>query len=374
MRLPGKLLSRFILMEVLVPTGLALVIVGFLGVASEFRECFRDLPVDAEYVTGNDVARILLYLLPTLVTFIVPITYMMGILLGFGALAQHNEITAMKAAGVPLKRLLVPVIAFGAVLSAGAFVLQDAVQPAALRRASDLIYRELPMRATIDMLPTGKMHQFGDWRVYIRERDPETKTLYDVDILQPQPNGDLWAYWAKSARLTRHGANQALTIYDGHVIMRQRDGGASRNIITEATLRAPPIAAAKGKSKRREWPLSILLKNEGEFETEYEVSRSRSAKDELRKIRWEIGDRLSLPLSCLAVCLLAAPLAVRGSRGGRSYSFAIGFSIIIGYQVLRLLMEPDSLHSMGVVIALSLVPNMVLTVLGLWALWRVDRV
>jgi lipopolysaccharide export system permease protein len=369
---PFRLLTRYTLWEVAVPTGLALAVVGFLAVAVELREQFREMPV--ENLTGMDVARLLMYFLPSLVVFVIPITYMMGILLAFGRLSQNNEITAMKAAGIPLKRLVVPVIMCGALLSAGCFYLQDWVQPIALRRANQLMFVELPLRATLDVLATGRMHEFGGWRVYIRDRDPATRTLKDVEILVPQSDGSVLAYWAESARLIREDNTPKILMSHGHLILPLEGGGATRVVLENAKLSVPSLSARRIRSARRSLPLRALLEEETRLTEEYEKGRTSRSKDELRKMRWEVGERIAFPLSCLAVSLLAAPLAVRGHRGGRSYSFAIGFTIIFVYQFTRLVLEPDSLHSLTEAIVRASMPNVLLLVAGVWALWRVDRV
>ncbi|MBN2311327.1 MAG: LptF/LptG family permease [Candidatus Hydrogenedentes bacterium] len=369
---PVGLLTRYTLWEVAVPALLALAVIGFLAVAVEMRERVRALPM--EHLTGSDVGRLVVYFLPTLVTYVVPITYMMGILLAFGRLAQNNEITAMKAAGIPLKRVVVPVLMGGAVLSVACFYVQDRVQPEALKRANDLIYNELPLRITLDVLPTGQMHEFGDWRVYIRERDPDTRMLKDVEILVPQKDGTVWAYWAESARLVQNGGDARIQMPNCHLIIPQEDGGAMRMVLEDAQMGVPKLSRNRARSLRRTLPLRGLLEHEAEVRREYEATPSSNLKDELRKTRWEIGERFSLPLACLSVSLLAAPLAVRGRRGGRSYSFAIGFTMIIVYQGMRLLIEPHSLHPLGDVLLRGLVPNILLALAGVWALWRVDRV
>ena len=78
--------------------------------------------------------------------------------------------------------------------------------------------------------------------------------------------------------------------------------------------------------------------------------------------------------SLALVAILFAPLAVRAPRSGRSYSFAIGIALLGGYYLLRILLEAKSVHPLEDYIIRGLVPNVVLCLVGLWALWRVDRV
>ena len=92
------------------------------------------------------------------------------------------------------------------------------------------------------------------------------------------------------------------------------------------------------------------------------------------KLISETSERFGLSLACLAVSLAAAPLAVRFPTSGRSFSFALGFSLALLYYVVNILLEPRSLVSMPETILCAMAPNIVLGVLGLWALWRVDRV
>ena len=371
-RAPLRILTRYTLAEVAAPTVLSMLVIGFLAVSVELNEQIRDVSLD--FLTATDIVRLLVCFLPTLVTIVIPIAYMMGVLLAFGQLSQHNEITAMKAAGIPLKRIIVPVIFLGGLLSVGSFVLQDRVQPAALKRANNLIYREIPLRASLDVLPTGRMHEFGDWAVYVRDRDPETRQLKEIQIFQPQSDGSIQIYAAESARLIKEGAESSIFMPRGHVIMPQEDGSAMLQIITDTTLRLPPLHEKKVQSRRRTYTLGELLDHEKREATKHAGRPLASGNRELQRTRWEISERFSLPLACLVVSLLAAPLAVRGSRSGRSYSFAIGFTIFLVYQVMWLQLEPDSLVSLTNCIVRGLVPNVLLAGAGIWALWRVDSV
>ena len=72
--------------------------------------------------------------------------------------------------------------------------------------------------------------------------------------------------------------------------------------------------------------------------------------------------------------ILNTPLGARAQRSGRSYTFAMGFAIILSYYVLQMLMEPKALYSLGVVLVRAWIPNLALSIAGIIFLWRVDRV
>lgn len=364
-------LTRYVLWEIAGPAALAVVVIGFLGIAQELQERSAVLPLT--YVTWWDIARLVVFFSPALIVFIVPITYMMGILLAFGRLAQHNEITAMKASGIPLKRLVFPVAVVGALLSVGCFYLQDRVQPQAYKKATDLLYSELPQRITLNILPAGVMNQIGGVRVYFQSRDKESKTLLDIVVVVPEGGRDVM-YYADGAQFIESSEGARLVLRNGYRVEPSKDGDIRAFDFAEAEV---PLRAAIRRAPpglRNAMTLRELLVAEKVAAERFKRYPSRSSDENLRKVRWDIGERFSLPFACLAVSFAAAPLAVRAPRAGRSYSFAIGFLLVAIFYLLRLVLEPSSVRSLATTVGLSMVPDVVLCAIGLWATWRVDRV
>ena len=99
-----KLVSRYTLRQIGVPALLAAVVIGFFIVGGTVRNQMGELIelIPADQVRVLDVSRISFYALPTLAGYIIPITFLMGIMFAFSRMAQHSEMTAMKAAGIPL--------------------------------------------------------------------------------------------------------------------------------------------------------------------------------------------------------------------------------------------------------------------------------
>lgn len=392
-----RLLTRYTLREVAIPSALALVVVGFIGVAAELREQLRGMSLT--FFELMDFYRLAVWFFPTLLPYVVPVMYLLGTMMAFGGLAQNNEIVAMKAAGIPLKRIVAPVLALGVLLSAGAFVVQDRVQPEALKRISLLIYRELPQRATLDVLTPGVMHELDKWRVYIGGRDRATGTLRDVDILETQDSGEVWLYHAAEARFTHEDGRPELRIPDGYLIMPEEGGRANITRIRGFRLRAPaPEVRDIPTLKRMLTTRELLALDEELSET---VRRSGGLTDlsalyairdlarhperlpqgvsidtvaDLYEVRSELRERVTMPLACIALCLVAAPLAVRGGRGGRSWGFAIGFAVCLAYYVMWVAAIPRGLCSLAESLARGAAPSVALACVGAVLIWRVDRV
>lgn len=368
----GGLLTRYTLREIAVPAFLAVVVIGFVGVAQELRECHTEKSLPLEFISGWDVTRLVFYFSPMLAAYIIPITYMMGILLAFGGLAQNNEVTAMKAAGIPLKRAIAPVIVTGLLLSGLSFVLMERVQPWAAAKANHLLYVELPQRITLEVLPTGSVQEIGDWRVYFAGRDAAAKTLTGIVIRVPKQNGE-WVFYAKEARFVDDPDGALLVLKDGYIIVPQQDDTVTRAVFSDWTMPLPAAMKLTAPSQRHTMSLDELHAKEKRLAAAQAATPSRNSED-LRITRREIADRITMPLACLAVSFIAAPLAVRSPRSGRSFSFALGFAIIFVFYMLRNLLEPSNLVTLNNAILRGLVPSLVLCAAGAVAVWRVDRV
>ena len=366
------LLNRNILLQVAVPSLLALAVISVVAVANEIQELVQDLPV--AQVTLGDVSRLMVYFLPLLLSYVVPVTYMMGILLAFGRLSHNGEIVAMKAAGIPLKRVILPVIGLGGVLSVACYGVQDRVQPWAIGQVYKLVKNELPLRITLDALEPGVMHEFRGWRVYIGGRDAGTGTLRDVAILKPdEDSGDLVVYHADSAQLVTSEGVSRLEMHDGQYIPSADGDQVTPLTFAELSCDVPTLPNQRVPKTRQGMTVQQLVERQQALEEEYRTTPSELALGELRKTRQETADRLSLPFACLAVSFAAAPLGARAKRSGRSYTFAAGLAIVLSYYVLKLVMEPRSLHSLPVVMMRAWGPNVALCLVGMWLLWRVDR-
>ncbi len=365
-------IDRYILKRIFVPSALAFFLIGFLAISNELRE--RAEVLLNEVLKLSDLVRLGIYFLPTLISFVVPIAFFFGVLMGLGQLVEHGEIAAIRSAGVSLRRLIAPVVIAGAVLAFACVLVQDRLQPWGIHEAYDLIKEELPKRATIDMLQPGVMHEYEGWRVYIGYRDRATRTLYDVDIVRPGKEGGAWFFHAGTATMAEQSGERVLRLGKGYFVSPENHRAAfdSQELIVPAR-----IKSSSARRLRLGMTLSELLDSEKQLSRDYENSGSYASQVELIKERQEIADRLSLPFAALAVGFAGAPLALggrHGRRGSRMQLFSSGLGILLIYYLLRATLEPRSLHDLNDYVVRVWVPNVALIAFGVVLVWRLDRV
>lgn len=363
------ILTRYTLRQIWIPALMAAVIISFvvlLGtIGEELQFLLEKLPI--AQITVFDVSRISLYSLPSLAGYIVPVTFLLGIMLTFGQMAQTSELTAAKAAGIPLRRLVIPIVATGAAVSAACFLLLDQGQPLAFQRLSSLLGSEMPLRVSLNTVPTGVMHQYGDWRVYIGSRDADM-TLHNVIVLQDKGD-NIHAHYAKSAKVIEEGGVGRLEMRDVWPIQEDH----MTFYVESSRITLPKMSTFELDEQLRGWNLARLL---GEESRLHELAKDGNFKTlkTLADMRREIGDRLSFPLMCLAVSIVGAPVGARARRHGRSSTFASGIAIVTVYFIIRTLLRDTYLPTLGSAILVAQIPNLALLAFGLILIWRVDRI
>lgn len=126
--------------------------------------------------------RIVILKMPSLLVIAVPMSALFATFLGLGRLAHDREIVALESIGIPLRRILLPLIIAAAVIGAADFALYNWGVPAsehAYQQAlRDVIFRQGVPRITANAFFKGANNQF----FYIRRYNEEEGTLHDIHI------------------------------------------------------------------------------------------------------------------------------------------------------------------------------------------------
>ncbi|HIA47698.1 MAG TPA: YjgP/YjgQ family permease [Candidatus Hydrogenedentes bacterium] len=363
-----KSLDRYVLKQILLPSLLAFLLAAFLGIASAIREHADEIPQG--FLTPSDIGYLSLFLMPSLITLLVPVAFFFGILMAFGRLAQQGEITAMQAAGVSLKRLVLPCVLLGAVLSGVCFGVQDLLQPWGMGRAYNVIYSELPRRATIDMLDAGELHEYEGLRIFFARKDPQTHTLYDFDLIQPGEDG-IVLFHADKAQLVGSDKDYMLILTKGYSISQENMRMDFESIEKPFPI---PTTIAQRNFTRNSLSLVDTLEFERYIRAHVDDGEQGIDRRELHKVRSVLAERVNSPFTPAAIALIGAPLGVRARRKGKTSLFSVGFGIILLYYALLTISAPTSLSDLSTYVFRAWVPNLMLVGLGLFLFFRADRV
>ncbi len=85
------------------------------------------------------VGAYLFNLVPSMVYTLLPLGVLVAVLVTFGVLNRSSELTAMKATGISIYRVIVPVLVIAAILAVGLFLFDESYLPGANRRQEALL-------------------------------------------------------------------------------------------------------------------------------------------------------------------------------------------------------------------------------------------
>jgi LPS export ABC transporter permease LptG/LPS export ABC transporter permease LptF len=116
----------------------AVLMASFVMMAEVYN--FFDLLSDIIHngIAMSKVFSYLFFLAPLLIYTTLPISVLVAVLVTFGVLTKHNEVTAFKACGISLHRLAIPVMALSLLLSVGLFAFDHFYLPDANRKQDAL--------------------------------------------------------------------------------------------------------------------------------------------------------------------------------------------------------------------------------------------
>jgi len=169
-------------------------------------------------LTIDLLAKFFWYSSLTLIPRSVPLAVLLASLISFGNMGEHLELLSMKSAGVPLVRILAPLIFVAVLISGASFVFQNKVSPYATRELSRLAWSMKQKSPELE-IPEGVFYsEIPGYNLYVEHKDRETGMLYGVMIYTNTGGyNDAQIVLADSARLqsTADKMHLKLTLWGG---------------------------------------------------------------------------------------------------------------------------------------------------------------
>ena len=176
-----KILSRYVLREHLGPLVFALTALTSLLLLNFIAKRFGDLV--GKGLPATVIAEFFLLALPFTVAMTLPMAVLVAVLYAFSRLASESEITALKASGVGMGRIMLPVLGGATVLAIAMVYFNDFVLPEANHRLRILqtdIGRTKPTFALREQV----INEVVSGRLFLRARriDKANNRLHEVVI------------------------------------------------------------------------------------------------------------------------------------------------------------------------------------------------
>ncbi|MBM4311295.1 MAG: LPS export ABC transporter permease LptF [Deltaproteobacteria bacterium] len=335
MRASG-ILSRYIFKELISPFLLALLVFSSVAMMAKLID-LMDMVINKGLAPGQ-VLLLVLYVMPSLLVYTVPMSVVLAVLIALGRLSADAEIIALKASGISLYQMLPPfavVCLTGFVITA---LCSISLEPLG-RRAFRGHVENVGAQHIAAGLQGGVFNNTLDGLViYVQEFDPDSLQVKNImisdrrDLSQP-----VLIVAARGIILSDQNNLQLLfKLYDGSIHRTDAAQKYEYAVFTTYQMRLllADIAGAENKPlKQKELGLHSL----------FEQARDRKSQG-LAFLRetTEIHKRFALPFACLVFGLLGLSLGVYLRRGGRAGGFMLSLVIVTLYYLLLSLGEEIS--------------------------------
>ncbi len=213
-----NILSRYILKQHAVPFVFALSAVTSILLLNQVAKRFGDLV--GKGLPWGVILEVFALSVPFLVAMTLPMAVLVAVLYAFSHLAADNEITAVRAGGISLWRLVRPVLLAAAITSVLAFLFSDHVLPASNHRLRTLLM-DIGRKKPTFSLKEQVINEVQPNRFFLRAGriDQSIFRLRDVtiyDLADPQRNRIVYADSGYMAFSTNQ-QDLHLTLYDGSI-------------------------------------------------------------------------------------------------------------------------------------------------------------
>jgi len=369
-----KILPKYIIRQLIITLFFALAVYTFVLLMGNMMKQLTDLLVNRHLGLGV-VAWFVALMMPSILSFSLPMALLAAVLLVFGRMSADHEITAMRANGVGLGGVAAPVILLSVLLAGVCFYINATLAPQCRFQYRTLFF-DLGTKKPMELLEEGVcMKDFPGYMIYVGRKNKTN--VEDVVLYMLNTNGNVTASLrAKTGTVTGYPATKKLVLdlYDVQGDIRDaKDPTNIGKIHPGATVGRYPVELDLGKafkqaSVARKLP-DLLF---GELLQEIRDLRSRGIYPAAALM--EAHQRVASAVACIAFALLGIPLGIRASRKETSIGIALSLGLALIFYLVTVLANALRNKPYLYPEAILWSPNLIFELVGLWLLWRVSKV
>jgi len=275
--------------------------------------------------------------LPRILIFSLPLSFLTGILIGLSGLSGESQITALRACGVRISKMLRPILVLGAMVGLLTAAFSIFVLPETndiLRSVTDRISLR---QATSQIQPRVFNEDFTNMVVYLDDLAVDKQhwsRVFLVDDSNPKSPRTLlarngtWVSDAADSRLQLHLEHG--TVYEVDPDDPRKDNVsvfAATDIPIDINRGSAQGNAAASKEAKPKKPIE---------QSTVELWRDNpvvNAADRLEQLV-ELHRRLAIPFSVLPFALLGLTLGISTKKGGRTSGFVLSLGLVLLFYIL----------------------------------------
>src|SRR5712691_7214818 len=216
-----KLIDRFVSRELLVNVAFAIAVLSLVLVVGNIFRKLLPLLVNHD-VPMEYLITFIAYMLPFSLIFTIPWGLLTAILLVYGRLSADNELIALRANGVSISRISMPLAGIALVCTAICLWLNVQAAPAALEKLRSTIF-DLATRNPMALFGSDQViDQFPGRKIYVGKK--EGNKLENITVFELNQNSlPVKVTFARTGMLEADLANKQILMHLYNARYQQRD-------------------------------------------------------------------------------------------------------------------------------------------------------
>ncbi len=174
------------------------------------------------------IGELFFYAALTMIPMALPLAILLASLMTFGNLGEHFELTAMKASGISLLKVMRPLIVLMVFVAIGAFFFQNNVLPVAQTKMWTLLYSMRQKSPELE-IPEGVFYdQIPGYNLFVANKDRKTGMLYDMmiyDLSKGFDNASIILADSGKMSVTEDKTHLFLKLWSGESFENLREAG-----------------------------------------------------------------------------------------------------------------------------------------------------
>ncbi len=342
-----KLFDRYIFKEISSPF-----IVGLL--AYTFVLLMNQILFMAELLVENELSLqvvlvLLIYLIPAMLAFSLPMSVLLGILSGLSRMSSDIEITALKTLGISYKRMVRPLLVFAFCIWILTSYMSLYIAPHSNYKWIQTFYNSVLSNVQLNINPREFNETIPNTMLFVQDVTQDNVWKNIIVYFNDPPEKPLFIY-AKTGKIVFYPEQKSayLELSDGvqHSFVLSKPEGKYTVIKFKDLQKSVEVGSFFQEFSE--------IKNVREKDIEELRADVRVIQEELNQFgpnetksigylqkkniqtrhKIEIHKKIAIPFACFIFALLALPLGASTKKGGRTSGFTISIGVIIIYYVL----------------------------------------
>jgi lipopolysaccharide export system permease protein len=326
-----KKLDRYIFLRLLTITFFVLIVLICVYILIDFSENSDDFS-DQGATLSQIWNEYYLNFIPEMIRLVSPLALLVACLFLTGQMTERLEITAIKAAGISLYRLIVPYLLFGFTLAILISYLDAYIIPKS--NAERIEFEQQYLSGRADRIDRGGLYRQESYNTIfnVNHFDPNTQVGYRATMVEFDENHDILRVitanrmeWVDSLSVWKvDNFRERLFTSDSFADSTNRDHYLEMNIIPR------DLARRTSDIYQLTYPEAV----------NYIESIRRVGAGDINLPLVQFYGRVAYPLSIIVVSLIGFVLASERRKGGKGFYIAVGLIFSFIYLVFMKVIEP----------------------------------